>query len=155
LRNPTAGKVVCWALAKSGHTAAANRGIRLGNSLEPGGNVWSLADDVTLLRVSRSDYFVDDHDARGNADPRLQRRGRFQRFYRGHQFKRRSNRALRIILVCFRISKMNQGGVAGGAGDEPIVTTSRFNNAAVITLNNLSQIFRVHSCGCAAEQELT
>ena len=44
--------------------------------------------------------------------------------------------------------------MAVGAGDEPIVPTSRFNNAAMITLYNLAQIFRVHSCGRGPEQQL-
>jgi len=50
-------------------------------------------------------YMADNHEARGNPNPRLQRRGRFQSGHRGDQFKGRSNRTLGIVLVRFRITK--------------------------------------------------
>ena len=85
-----------------------------------------------------SGHLADDHEAGGNPDPRLQRRARLQCSHRRHQFKRRSNRALGIVLVRFRIAKINYGSVAVRVGDESVVPTSRFNDAAVIASDNLA-----------------
>ena len=79
-------------------TLGDNRSVRLGESLELCGDVRRLADDGALLRASRIGHITDDHEAGGDPDPRLQRRGRSQRSHCGHQFKRRANRALGIVL---------------------------------------------------------
>ena len=80
----------------------------------------------------RIGYIADDHEASGNADARLQRRARFQCSHRRNQFKRRSNRALRVVLVRLRIAKINDGSVAIRVGDESVVPTGGLSDAAVI-----------------------
>jgi hypothetical protein len=49
--------------------------VRLGNTLEPSGEVWGFADDATLLRLTRSDQVTNDNQAGGNADTGLQQNG--------------------------------------------------------------------------------
>ena len=77
-------------------------------------------------------YLTDNHEASGNPDPRLQWRGRLQRSHRRDQFKCRSNRTVGIVLVRFRIAKINYRSVPVRVGDESVVPTSRFNDAAMI-----------------------
>ena len=95
-----------------------NRSIRLSDSLELRGDVRRLANDAALVRAFRIAHIADDHEARGNPDPRLQRRGRFQSGHRRDQFKCRSNRTLGIVLVRFRIAKTNYSSVPVGVRDE-------------------------------------
>ena len=40
-----------------------DRGVRLGDSLEPRGEAWGFADDASLLRTSRIGNIADDHEA--------------------------------------------------------------------------------------------
>ena len=108
--------------------------VRLGDSLESRGEVRGFADDAALLRIFPIGCIADDHEASGNADARLQRRARFQRSHRRDQFKCRSNRALRVVLVRLRIAKINYGSVAVRVGDKSVVPTGRLNDAAVIAL---------------------
>jgi hypothetical protein len=46
--------------------------IRLGQGLQPGGEVRRLADDRLLLRRSRANQIADDHQPCGDADARMQ-----------------------------------------------------------------------------------
>ena len=133
-------------------TLGDNRSVRLGESLKLRRDIRRLADDAVLLRASRICHLTDDHEAGGNPDPRLQRRGRFQRGRCRDQFKRRANRALGIVLVRFRIAKIEYRSVPVGVCDESVVPTSRFSDAAMIASDNLAYILRIHSGVLSAEQ---
>ena len=103
-----------------------NRGVRLGDSLKLRGEVRGFANDAALLRTSPIGHIADDHEASGNPDSRLQRRARFQRGHRRDQFKCRSNRMLRVVLMRLRIAKINYGSVAVRVGHESVVPTKPF-----------------------------
>ena len=109
-----------------------NHGVRLGDSLESRGEARGFADDAELLRASRIGYIADDYEASCNPDARLQWRAVSQCSHRRNQFKRRSNRTLRVVLVRLRIAKINYGSVAVRVGHESVVPTDGLSDAAVI-----------------------
>ena len=97
-------------------------------------------------------HLTDDHEAGGNPDPRLQWRGCLQRSRCRHQIQSRANRALGIVLVRFRIAKIEYRSVPVRVGDLSVVPTSRFSDAAMIASDNLAYILRVHSGVLSAKQ---
>ena len=109
------------------------------------GDVRRLADDAALLRASCIGDLTDDYQAGGNPDPRLQRRKQFQRGNSRDQFKGPTNRTLGIVLVRFRIAKIEYGSIPVGVRDESLVPTSRFDDTAMIASDDLTYVLRVHS----------
>jgi hypothetical protein len=82
--------------------------VRLSDALQTCCEVGCLADDATLLRLSRSDQ-VANHDEPGrDADTGLQRDSGPQCVHRCDQLQRRAHRPFGIVLVRLRIAEVHK-----------------------------------------------
>ena len=97
--------------------------VRLGDRLQPRGEVRRLADDAALLRLPRSDEIADHHEPGRDPDPHVQGRAG-----RGDELRRRlddgepgPHGALGVMLVRLGIAEIGEHAVAHVFGDEAAV----------------------------------
>ena len=122
--------------------------VRLGKSLQPGGEVRRLTDHRLLLGGAGSDEIAD-HDQPGrdaDTDP--------QRLLRGgempdsvHESKSGPNRPLGVVLVRRGIAEVHQHPVAHVLGDEAIEAANGLGNAAVIRADHVAQVLGIEARG--------
>jgi len=118
--------------------------VRLGQSLQPGGEVWGFADDGLLLGRAFADQIADDNQPGSNADPRLRLDG-FD-VEAGHSIDHAQpgpDRALRIILMRLRVAEINQHAVAHVFGDKAVKPCDGPRDGAVISGNDLAVILGI------------
>ena len=95
--------------------------VGLSDPLEPGGQVWRVADDLTLLRLSRAQQIADDHDPGRDPHAHMQRRAGsgLQRRRSLDDGEPRPHGPLSVMLVRLRIAEIAEHAVAHVFGDEP------------------------------------
>src|SRR5205809_1059311 len=118
--------------------------LRQRHALQPRREVRRLADDAALLRLAGADQVADHDEAGGDADsgfepdPQL-----FWRIEPADPLDQRepgTSRALGIVLICQRISKINQRAVAHVFGDKPAEPADLLGDRGVIGADHLAQI---------------
>ena len=92
--------------------------------LQAGGEVWRLADHAPFLRGTSTDQIANDDEARGDADPNVQRLLCSEPNCRA-QFEPRADRALGVVFVCSGVAKKDERGIPESADDEPVVAIDR------------------------------
>jgi hypothetical protein len=117
---------------------------RLGQGLQPGGEVGRLADDRLLLRRSLADQIADDHQPGGDADARLQLDGFDIEANDGlDQTEPCSDRAFGIVLMRPRVPEINEHAVAHIFGDEAVEASDDTGDRAMIGADDLAQILGI------------
>jgi hypothetical protein len=108
--------------------------VRRGDTLQPGGQVWRVADDAALLCLSRAQEIADDHNPGRNPHPHVQRRaGGGLKLRRGlDDCQPSSHCALRVVLVRLRIAEIGEHSVAHVLGDEAPIALDHVRAALVI-----------------------
>ena len=96
--------------------------VRLGQGLQPGGQVWRFADHRLLLRRAFADQIADHDEAGGDADARfeLDRDVTSSSTDSGDQVQPRPDRPLGIVLVRPRIAEIDEHAVAHVLGDKAV-----------------------------------
>ena len=113
-------------------------GVRLGSALQACGKVWRLADNAALLGFARADQ-VPDHDEPGrDAHTGLKWTGCLQGTDRCDQLKSSPHRALGVVLVSLRISKIHEDAVAQVFRHEPAKALHGLGDALLISRNDLA-----------------
>ena len=121
-------------------------GIRLGQGLQAGGEVWSFADDRLLLRRAFTDQIADHHEPCSDADPRLELDGfDIEATDRSDHIQPGSDRPLGIVLMRPRVAEIKEYTVAHVFGDKPVEAADDIGDGAMIRGDDLAQIFRVES----------
>ena len=124
--------------------------VRLGQGLQPGGEVRRLADDRLLLRRAFADQIADDHQPGGDPDARLQLDGfDIEATDRVDHAQPRPDRPLGIVLVRSRIAEIDQHAVAHVLGDKAVEAPTTLGNGAVIGGDDLAQILGIEPRGRA------
>ena len=118
--------------------------VRLGQGLQPGGEVRRLADDRLLLRRTLADQIADDHQPGGDADPRFECGGfDIEASDSVDDVQPRPDRPLGIVLMRARVAEIDENAVAHVLGDEAIEHGDDLGDRAVISADQLAQILRV------------
>ena len=95
--------------------------VRLGQGLQPGGEVRRLADDRLLLRRAFADQIADDHQPGGDADAGLQLDGFDIEAADGVDHAQpRPDRPLGIVLMRSRVAEIDQHAVAHVLRDKAV-----------------------------------
>ena len=101
--------------------------VRLGQGLQPGGEVRRLADDRLLLRRAFADQIADDHQPGGDPDARLELDGfDIEATDRVDHAQPRPDRPLGIVLMRSRVAEIDQNTVAHVFGDKAIEAGRRY-----------------------------
>jgi len=117
-------------------------GVRLGQGLQPRGEVRRLAGDIVLYNLA-----ADDNQPGGDPDPRVKFFGLVQLLYPVDQRQTASRGALGIILVRLRIAEINQDAVAHVAGDKPAKPLDDPCDAAMVGADDPAQILGIEPRG--------
>jgi len=83
--------------------------------------VGRVADHVAFACVARADQVANHNEAGRNADARLQGLGGFDRADSWDEFECGADGPLDVILVCLRISEIDQHAISAEPGDEAVV----------------------------------
>jgi hypothetical protein len=119
-------------------------GIRLGQGLQPGGQVGRFTDDRLLLRRTLANQIANDHQPGGNADARLELDGfDIETTDIVDDAQSRPDRPLGIVFMRSRVTEIDQNPVAHVFGDKAIEASDDIGDGAVISGNNLAQILGV------------
>ena len=95
--------------------------VRLGQGLQPGGEVRRFADDRLLLRRAFADQIADDHQPGGDPDARLQLDGfDIEATDSVDDAQPRPDRPLGIVLMRSRVAEIDQNAVAHVLGDKAV-----------------------------------
>ena len=95
--------------------------VRLGQGLQPGGEVRRFADDRLLLRRAFADQIADDHQPGGDPDARLELDGfDIEATDRVDDTQPGPDRPLGIVLMRSRVAEIDQDTVAHVLGDKAI-----------------------------------
>src|SRR5262249_53594008 len=113
--------------------------IRLGERLQPGGEVRRFTDDRLLLRRAFADQIADDHDPRGDADASLQ----IKATHGTDHTQRCADRPLGIVLVRLRVAEINQDPVTHVFGDKAVKRGTDLGDSAMVGTNDLAKILRI------------
>jgi hypothetical protein len=97
---------------------ADDQRIGRGKRLQPGGEVWGLADDAALLCGALADQIADHREPGGDAKPHLQILARRQSADRFYHRETGAHRPLGIVLMRSRIAEIDQHPVAHEFGDK-------------------------------------
>jgi hypothetical protein len=103
--------------------------VSAGEGLQPGGEIWRLADHRLLLGGSRSDQVADDREARCETKPHPQQFRRRHSANRLDDRKASPHRSLRIVLMGARVAEINQHTIAHVPGDKTVVAFGGFRDA--------------------------
>ena len=123
--------------------------VRLGQPLQPRGQVRGLADDRLLLRGAAAEQ-VADHDQPGrDADPDPERGAgrRLEIAHRRHELEPGADRPLGIVLLRPRVAEVGQDPVAHVLGDEAAEAFDPRGDAAVVGADQLAQVLGVEAGG--------
>jgi len=122
--------------------------VWLGQVLQPGGEVWCLAHDRSLLRRAFPDQIADDHQPGGDPDARLQFDGIDMEAADGvDSAQPRPYRPLGVVLMRLRVAEINQNAVAHIPGDEATGSGDDFGSGAVIRGDDLAHILGIQPRG--------
>ena len=118
--------------------------VRLGQRLQPGGEVRRLADDRLLLRRALADQIADDHEPGGDADPRLELGG-FDVEAADSVDRRPARRGppARRRPHALADSRNRRDAVAHIFGDKAVEPGDHLGDGAVIGADDLAQILRI------------
>ena len=119
--------------------------IWFGEGLKARGEVWSLANNAVLLCITSSDHIADDNRASREAYSTLQD-CICEWLERGHcrdQFQTDPHRALGIVLMSLRVSKIDEYSVAHISGHKPRVPGDHVGDAFVIRADYVPQILGI------------
>ena len=117
---------------------------RLGQGLQPGGEVRRFADDRLLLRRAFADQIADDHQPGGDPDARLQLDGFDIEATDGVDHAQpRPDRPLGIVLMRPRVAEIDQDAVAHVLRDKAVEPPDDFGDGAVISGDDLAQILGI------------
>jgi hypothetical protein len=132
-----------------------DHGPGFGKTLQARGEVRRIAEHRPFLCRALADH-VDDDEAGGNADPRVERDlgAELEAADRYNQRQPGANRTLRIILMRGRIAEIDQHAIAEVACDKAAKTPHLCRHLAVISGNHCPQILGIElrrECGRADE----
>ena len=118
---------------------------RLGQRLQPGGQVRRLADHRLLLGGTRADQVADHDKPGGDADADLQGSagGGLELRHRLDQRKPGPHRALGVMLVGLGIAEIDQHPVAHVLGDEAADPGDEIGAATVVRTDDLAHVLGV------------
>src|SRR6516162_6321 len=123
-------------------------GIRLGQGLQPGGEVRGFADDRLFLRRALADQIADDHQTGGDPDPRLQLDGSdLEAADRVGYAKPSADRPLGVVLMRTRKPEIHQYAVAHVLGDKAVEAPDDLGDGAMVCGDDLAQILGIELRG--------
>ena len=126
--------------------------VRLGQGLQPGGEVGRLADDALLLRRAFADQIADDHQPGGDADARLQLdRLDVEAADSVDRAKPGPDRPLSIVFMRPRVAEIDQNAITHIFCDKPVEASDDFGDGAVIGADDFAQILGIQRGGSAVE----
>jgi hypothetical protein len=121
-----------------------NDSVRLGQGLQPGGEVRRFADDRLFLRRAFADQIADDHQPGRDPDARLELDGLgIEPTDSLDHPQPGPNRPLAIILMRSRVAEIDQNAIAHVLGDKAVEAPDDVGDGAVIRGNDLAQILRI------------
>src|SRR5262249_16957391 len=121
-----------------------NHCVRLGQGLQPGGEVRRLTDDRLLLRWACADQIPDDHQPGGDPDARWELGGFASEATDSVDgAQSRPHRPLGVVLMRLWVAEKNQNTVAHISRDEAIEPGDDVRDGAVIGANHLAQILGI------------
>jgi len=113
--------------------------VRLGQVLQPGGEVWRPAHDRLFLRRAFPDQIADDHQPSGDPDARLELDGiDMEAADRVGGAQSRPYRPFGIVLMRLWVAEINQHAVAHIPGDKAAGSGDDFGDGMVIRGDNLA-----------------
>jgi hypothetical protein len=122
--------------------------IRLGQGLQPGGEVRRLTDDRLFLRRSFADQIADDHQPGGDPDACLELDGfDIEATDSVDRAQSRPDRPLGVVLMRLWVAEIDQYAVAHVPGDEAVEPGDNFGDSAVIRGDHVTQILGIEACG--------
>ncbi len=122
--------------------------IRLGQSLQSGGEVGRFTDDRLFLRGSFANQIADDHQPRGDPDARLQLdRFDIEATDNVDGAEPRPHRPLGVVLMRLRVAEIDQYAVAHVPGDEAIKPGDDLGDGAVVCADDFVQILGIEAGG--------
>jgi len=127
----------------SPRTVSNHERARLGQRLQPGGEVRGLADHSALLGRARTDQISDHDKAAGDTEPYAQRFRCGQRADCGNDGEPRPHRPFGVVLMRLRIAEIDQHPVTHVLGDKAGAPGDGLGNAAVVGADQLPQILRI------------
>ena len=135
---------------------ADHNGVRLGQFLQPGGEVRRLADHRRVVGHVRAQQLADQHDARGDADAHPERfRHLAGSVDAERQFQPCADGTLRIILAGKGISEVGENTVALIAGDPASRRLDERGRMGLIDHEHITQILGVEARGkCGRPDEV-
>src|SRR6202453_1226676 len=122
---------------------------RVGQALQPRGEVGRVADHRLLLSGALSHEIANHDEAGRDADPHgefLTRAGLQTRHSFG-DFESYVHRARRVVLVRARKAEIGENAVAEKSGDEAVITRDDARTGVLIGQNNLTHVLGVESRG--------
>ena len=123
-------------------------GVRLGQGLQPGGEVRRFPDDQLLQLRSFADQIADDHHPGGDPDARLELDGfDIEATNSPDDTQSRSDGPLGIVLVRSRVAEIDENTVPHVLGDKPVEAPDDIGNGAVIGGDDLVQILGIEPRG--------
>jgi hypothetical protein len=123
-----------------------DNGTGLGQRLQPGGEVRSLAHNRLLLNRAFADQITDDHQPGGDPDTRLELDGfDIEATDRVDHAQPCPDRPLGVVLMRLRVAEIHQHTVAHVPGDKAVGPSDYFGDSAVIHGDDLTQILGVES----------
>jgi hypothetical protein len=118
--------------------------VRLGQRLQPGGEVRRLTDDGLLPRRTLANRIANDYQTGGNPDARLEPYGfDIEATNSVDGAQPRPDCPLGVVLMRFRVAEINQHAVAHVPRDEAMEPGDDFGDGAVIGGDNLAEILRI------------
>ena len=118
--------------------------VRLGQGLQPGGEVRRLTDDRLFLRRAFADQIADDHQPGGDPDARLELGGfDIEATDSVDHAQPRPDRPLGIVLMRPRVAEINQNTVAHVFRDKAVEARDDLGDGAVIGGDDLAQILGI------------
>ena len=118
--------------------------VRLGQGLQPGGEVRRFADDRLLLRRAFADQIADDDQPGGDPDARLELDGfDIEATDSVDHAQPRPDRPLGVVLMRLRVAEIDQDAVAHVLGDKAVELGDDLGDGAVIRGDDLAQILGI------------
>ncbi|MGY3030984.1 hypothetical protein ACVIIV_000154 [Bradyrhizobium sp. USDA 4354] len=119
----------------------------LRQALEPGGEVWCIADGRVLLRRISADEVADHHKPGRNCDPQLSpfAGACFELAYSGDHVEARAHRALRVIFVGTRIAEIDEYSVTDESGYPAVISSDHARAGGAIGPNHFPHILGIEA----------
>src|SRR5262245_39845686 len=120
--------------------------IRLGQSLQTGGEIRCLTDTGLLLCQACTDHIADDHQACGNTNSTLELDGFHVEAIDGVDgAESRPHSPFGVVLMRLRVAEIGQNAVACGLRYEAVELRDHVSYGAMIRGDDFSQIFGVET----------